>query len=98
MLDQIGVRLKKEQYNLDPKPLLRLVCSSFFGTVAGFVDMCVTHFPAPNTHAAKTKVTSTYTGDLTSAVGKGMIACDPKAPLMIHVTKLYPRYVLCLVL
>jgi len=32
-----------------------------------------------------------YTGPLDTKLAQGMLTCDPKAPLMVHVTKLYPN-------
>ena len=60
-LDQIDVRLKKTDLHLDVKPLMRLICTKFFGDSHGFVSMCVNHFPSPKGGAAN-KVEQTYTG------------------------------------
>eukprot|EP00823_Brevimastigomonas_motovehiculus_P003090 TRINITY_DN1841_c0_g5_i1.p1 TRINITY_DN1841_c0_g5~~TRINITY_DN1841_c0_g5_i1.p1 ORF type:complete len:1015 (+),score=199.04 TRINITY_DN1841_c0_g5_i1:69-3113(+) len=90
MLASIGVHLKKEEYYLDLKPLLRVVCSQFFGSVACLVEMIVQNFPSP-IEGAKAKITQCYTGDLNTEVAKGMLSCDPKGPCMMNITKLYPR-------
>jgi len=90
VLDELGIRLKKEQYNLDTGPLLKLVLSRFFGNASGFVDMLVKHIPAP-IQAAKTKIPHTYTGPLDTEIAAGMLKCDAKADLMVHITKLYPK-------
>jgi U5 small nuclear ribonucleoprotein component len=90
MLDEIGVTLKKDQYGKDPKPLLKLVLGQFFGDSSGFTDMLVKQFPTPVSNA-RSKVQHTYTGELTTTAAKGMLACDPKGPLMINVTKMYSR-------
>ena len=39
--------------------------------------------------AAKAKIPRCYTGPLTSPIARSMMSCDVRAPLMIHVTKLY---------
>lgn len=90
MLREIGVTLKKDQFNLDPKPLLKLVCGQFFGTVSGLVSMVAQHIPSPLLNAAS-KTRSTYTGDLSTPAGKAMLSCDEKGPLMINITKQYAR-------
>lgn len=90
VLASIGVRLRKEELKLDPRPLLKLVLSRFFGDAAGFVDMLVKHFPSPLENAQR-KVQLNYSGDLQSRTAKAMSACDPKGPLMIAVSKLYAR-------
>lgn len=89
-LESIGVRLKREDLQLDPAPLLRLVCTKFFGDVGGFVNMCKEHFPSP-LEAARAKITQTYSGDLHTRVARGMLECERKAPLMVNITKLYSR-------
>lgn len=75
---------------MDTLPLLKLVLGEFFGKATAFVDMIAEHIPSPIA-AARTKVEQTYTGPLDSPVGKSMIACNPKGPLMVHVTKLYSK-------
>jgi len=54
-LTEIGVTLKKEEYDLDVKPLLRTILPRFFGGSTGFVDMLAEHIPSP-VENAKAKV------------------------------------------
>eukprot|EP01113_Clastostelium_recurvatum_P026831 TRINITY_DN3223_c0_g1_i2.p1 TRINITY_DN3223_c0_g1~~TRINITY_DN3223_c0_g1_i2.p1 ORF type:complete len:970 (+),score=181.67 TRINITY_DN3223_c0_g1_i2:91-2910(+) len=89
-LSEIGIHLKGEEYALDSQPLLKLVCSQFFGRSGGFVDMVVAHIPDPRA-GARSRVPHIYTGPLDSPIAKAMMECDPKGPLMIHITKLYPK-------
>lgn len=42
-------------YSLNVKPLLKLACSSVFGSANGFTDMLVRHIPSPR-EGAPTKV------------------------------------------
>ena len=88
---QVGVYLKKEQLQQDPKPLLRTALSKFFGSCAGFLQLCVDHFPSPVT-AARTKVAHSYTGDLNTPVGYGMLGCDKRAPAMVNITKVRSKH------
>ncbi|GLD99120.1 hypothetical protein PINS_up007838 [Pythium insidiosum] len=90
-LRAMGLRLRKEQLNLNPRPLLKLVVAQFVGNVTnGFVDMVVNHIPSPM-ETAKSKVENLYSGNQARELDtvKGMLACDPKAPLMINIVKLY---------
>jgi len=87
-LQEIGVRIRKEDFYLDTKPLLRLVMSKFFGSCSGFVDMVSKHVPSPVKGAAR-KTTHIYTGEQDSACAEAMKACDPHGPLMINIVKLY---------
>ena len=57
MLHDVGVQVKNEELLMDPKPLLKLCLSKFFGNSAGFVSMCVDQFPSP-AEAARSKVRS----------------------------------------
>lgn len=86
----MGIYLKREQYSMDSRPLLKLVLSQFFGSSNGFTDMVVTHVPSPLEGAAQ-KVQRIYTGPLNTATGKALLKCDPQGPLVIHINKLYPK-------
>ncbi|KAI9913337.1 hypothetical protein PsorP6_005261 [Peronosclerospora sorghi] len=91
MLRAMGLRLRKEELNLNPRPLLKLVLGKFLGTVAtGFMDMIVHHVPAPFV-TAKTKVEALYSGNQSPdmSIVRGMQSCNPNAPLMINIVKLY---------
>lgn len=90
-LRALGVRLRKEELNLNPRPLLKLVLGRFFRNVAsGFVDMVVKHVPSP-LETAKSKLQTLYTGNHApgSAVVEGILGCKTKAPLMVNIVKLY---------
>jgi len=90
MLDEIGVVLKKDDFNLDSRPLLKLVLGQYFGDTSSFVQMIVNNVPSP-VAGAYTKVPHEYAGDLNSKCAKSMLQCDPKGPIMINITKNYTR-------
>ncbi|KAK1403485.1 110 kDa U5 small nuclear ribonucleoprotein component CLO [Heracleum sosnowskyi] len=89
-LAELGVTLSNAAYKLNVKPLLRLACSSVFGSATGFTDMLVHHIPSAKDSAPR-KVEHTYTGPTDSAIYRAMVDSDPSGPLMVHVTKLYPK-------
>eukprot|EP01118_Nematostelium_gracile_P006616 TRINITY_DN2127_c0_g1_i2.p1 TRINITY_DN2127_c0_g1~~TRINITY_DN2127_c0_g1_i2.p1 ORF type:complete len:820 (+),score=207.79 TRINITY_DN2127_c0_g1_i2:457-2916(+) len=89
-LEQLGISLRKEQYHLDTKPLLKLILTQFFGNATGFVDACVQCIRSP-VQSARTKIENIYTGPLTSNIAQEMILCNPAGPLMIHICKMYPK-------
>ncbi|CAL1385031.1 unnamed protein product [Linum trigynum] len=89
-LAELGVTLPNAAYRLNVRPLLRLACSRVFGSASGFTDMLVQHIPSAK-DAASRKVDHTYTGPKDSMLYKAMKECDPSGPLMINVTKLYPK-------
>ncbi|XP_033104264.1 116 kDa U5 small nuclear ribonucleoprotein component-like [Anneissia japonica] len=88
VLDELGIHLTKEEMKLNIRPILKLICSKFFGDFTGFVDMCVEHIPSP-VMAAKNKVEHVYTGPSDSDLAEAMIDCDSEGPLMLHTTKMY---------
>ncbi|KAL6331552.1 hypothetical protein AAG906_011492 [Vitis piasezkii] len=89
-LAELGVTLSNAAYKLNVRPLLRLACSSVFGSATGFTDMLVQHIPSAKDAAAK-KVDHIYTGPKDSAIYQAMEDCDSSGPLMVNVTKLYPK-------
>ncbi|ETO11084.1 hypothetical protein RFI_26291 [Reticulomyxa filosa] len=90
LLSELGIKLRQRELKFDPKPLLTVILSRFFSHSRGFTQAVIDQIPSPvegNAH----KVTTNYTGDLSTELGEGMLRCDPKAPLMINVTKMFPR-------
>ncbi|EEB05402.1 GTPase Cwf10 [Schizosaccharomyces japonicus yFS275] len=91
LLAKFRIYLKKSDYELDPQPLLRLVCSAFFGFPTGFVDAVVKHIPCPREAAAQ-YIPRRYTGPLDGdPIGRSLVEMNRStdAPLVMHVTKLY---------
>ncbi|KAG5225998.1 U5 small nuclear ribonucleoprotein component [Salix suchowensis] len=89
-LAEFGVTLPNSAYKLNVRPLLRMALSQVFGSASGFTDMLVKHIPSAKDAAAR-KVDHTYTGPKDSIVYQAMVDCDPAGPLMVNVTKLYPK-------
>jgi len=89
-LDELGVYIRKEEYKLDVKPLLKVVLSKFFGKATGFADMVVKNIPSP-VASSKTKIEHIYSGPMNETIAQSMIKCDSKGPLMINIVKLYAR-------
>lgn len=89
-LANLGVTLSNAAYKLNVLPLLRLACRSIFGTATGFTDMLVKNIPNVKDAAAR-KIEHIYTGQQDSAIVDAMKKCDSQGPLMVNVTKLYPK-------
>mmetsp|Transcript_54008 Transcript_54008/g.106623 ORF Transcript_54008/g.106623 Transcript_54008/m.106623 type:complete len:978 (+) Transcript_54008:101-3034(+) len=85
---QLGIRMKGSEMHLDPRPLMQLALSRFFGKPNGFVEMVVQCVPSP-VEGADLKVSTAYTGYLTSPLAQSMRSCSAGAPLMCNVVKLY---------
>lgn len=89
LLRSLGVLLKREQLRASARPLLKAALSKFLETaVCGIIDMMVRHVPTP-ANAAKGKIARCYSGPMDAPIVQEMLACNPKGPLVIHVTKLY---------
>ncbi|KAL6504660.1 hypothetical protein OROHE_023418 [Orobanche hederae] len=89
-LAELGVTLSNAAYRLNVRPLLRLACSSVFGSATGFTDMLVQHIPSAKDSAPR-KVEHIYTGPKDSAIYQAIEICDSSGPLMVNITKLYPK-------
>lgn len=89
LLEELGVHLTKTEMSANIRPLLKMVCSRFFGPAVGFVDVLRDHCPSPIA-AAERKIAHLYTGPLDSELAEDMRTCNPDGMLMVHVTKLYP--------
>lgn len=88
LMKRMGVILRNKEIHLDPKPLLKLCLSRYFGYPKGFVEMIVRCCPSP-IDGAESKISSSYTGYQSSDIATSMRACTSSAPLMAHVVKMY---------
>ncbi|KAL3678399.1 hypothetical protein R1sor_021355 [Riccia sorocarpa] len=89
-LSELGVTLSNADYKLNVKPLVKRACSAVFGGMSGFTDMLVKHIPSAK-EAAAVRVEHTYTGPHDTALAQSMKECNSSGPLMVNVTKLYPK-------
>jgi U5 small nuclear ribonucleoprotein component len=87
VLASLGIYLKNSSFGKNMWPLLKEVFQKFFGTMSGFVDMCVLQIPSPLQGTA-IKCDHTYTGD-SGKYTNAMKICDPNGPLMIQIVKIY---------
>ncbi|KAJ2795400.1 hypothetical protein H4R21_005126, partial [Coemansia helicoidea] len=89
VLESLGITLRKSDYAMDARSLLRRVLCHFFGPPTGFVDMCAAHVRSP-LEAAPAKTERLYAGPADSAAAAAMRQCDPDGPLVVAVAKQYP--------
>ena len=68
---KLGIYLRKEDYKVNTKKLLRLVCRRFFGNASSIVDMVKNFIPSP-VHATRTKVGLNYTGNRQTEIFKSL--------------------------
>lgn len=100
VLEELGIRLSRDEMRINIRPLLRMICGRFLKDFSGFVEMCVEHIPSPADNA-RTKVQHVYTGPVESDLGDDMCGCDPDVSLVYLLTIFsflgYVRYILILV-
>jgi U5 small nuclear ribonucleoprotein component len=90
VLKKIGIKLRKDEAELDIKPLMKVVLLKFFGhQPRGLIEMISTFIPPPNRGGNSIKVETSFTGPQDSLVARQMKDCDPNGQLMIYITKLY---------
>ncbi|KAL1515598.1 hypothetical protein AB1Y20_002218 [Prymnesium parvum] len=88
-LNDLGIGMKQDEYKLDPKPMLKLTMSRFFGSsYAGFVEAVVDHLPSP-VKGAEAKVSHSYSGSLKEPFVADMMGCNAAGLLMVNLTKMY---------
>jgi 116 kDa U5 small nuclear ribonucleoprotein component len=90
LLGKLGIYLKKEEYRMDSRPLLRLVCQKFFGDTSSVVDLMVKHVPNAK-EATATKLEMVYSGNKKSNIYQKIKKCDPQESLVVNIVKLYHK-------
>lgn len=91
ILAGLGIFLRNSEYKLDPKPLLKLVCSKFFGHINSLVDVVVENV-VNSQDGGKIKIEKNYLGDRSSDLYTKMLDCSGNEVLAVNVIKLYHKY------
>ncbi|KAI9672458.1 MAG: Elongation factor 2 [Caeruleum heppii] len=89
MLTKLGIKLKSDERDLEGKPLLKVVMRNFLPAADALLEMMVLHLPSPVT-AQKYRAEALYEGPPDDEACIGIRDCDPKAPLMLYVSKMVP--------
>lgn len=88
-MKKLNLFLKKKDYQLDIKPLLKLVLNKFFGNTSCLVDSMVESFKNAQ-EGTKVKVQNYYRNSNDNAeIVSQLSKCDAKSELLINVVKLY---------
>ncbi|CAK64491.1 unnamed protein product (macronuclear) [Paramecium tetraurelia] len=85
-----GISLKKSEFKMDTRPLLKLVCSIYFGNTSSLVDVLVEQVPNSQ-EGSKKKMELYYQGDKSKQSYIQAAQGSHKGPLCINVVKLYSR-------
>ncbi|KAJ3388041.1 Elongation factor 2 [Lobulomyces angularis] len=89
MLEKLEITLKKEELDLEGKPLLKVVMKKFLPAGEALLEMIVIHLPAPST-AQRYRVENLYEGPMDDECANGIRECDHNGPLMLYVSKMVP--------
>jgi elongation factor 2 len=89
LLAKLDISLKGDEKELEGKALLKVVMRKFLPAADALLEMMVIHLPSPVT-AQKYRVETLYEGPMDDEAAIGIRDCDPKAPLMLYVSKMVP--------
>lgn len=89
LLDKLGIVLKGDEKDLEGKALLKVVMRKFLPAADALLEMIVIHLPSPVTAQAY-RAETLYEGPSDDAACIAIKNCDPKADLMLYVSKMVP--------
>ncbi|KAI9757235.1 MAG: Elongation factor 2 [Chaenotheca gracillima] len=89
LLEKLEIKLKGDERELEGKQLLKVVMRTFLPAADALLEMMVLHLPSPYT-AQKYRMETLYEGPPDDEAAIGIRDCDPKAPLMLYVSKMVP--------
>ncbi|WBW72913.1 translation elongation factor 2 (EF-2) Eft2,A [Schizosaccharomyces osmophilus] len=89
LLTKLEVNLKPDEKELDGKALLKVVMRKFLPAANALLEMIVIHLPSPKV-AQQYRCETLYEGPMDDECALGIRNCDPKAPLMVYVSKMVP--------
>jgi elongation factor 2 len=86
---KIDVKLTPEEKEATGKGLLKAIMRKFLPAADALLEMMVIHLPSPVT-AQKYRMETLYEGPPDDEAAVGIRDCDPKATLMLYVSKMVP--------
>jgi elongation factor 2 len=89
MLQRLNVTIPKDAVDLVGKPLLKRIMQTWLPAAETLMQMIINYLPSPRTAQAY-RMENLYSGPHDDEAAKGIAACDPKAPLMMYVSKMVP--------
>jgi elongation factor 2 len=89
ILEKLNIKLSPEDMDLEGKALLKIVMRTFLPAADALMEMMILHLPSPVT-AQKYRAETLYEGPPDDEACIGIRDCDPKAPLMLYVSKMVP--------
>lgn len=89
MLTGLGIKLTAEDRQLSGKKLLKAVMQRFLPAAEALLEMIVLHLPSP-AKAQSYRYETLYNGPTDDVFAQGIKNCDPKAALILYVSKMVP--------
>lgn len=89
LYEKLAVKLTKEDRDLVGKPLMKCFMRTWLPAGDTLLQMIAIHLPSPVT-AQKYRCELLYEGPINDDAAVGIINCDPKAPLMMYISKMVP--------
>jgi elongation factor 2 len=89
LLEKLNIKLSPEDKEKEGKQLLKVVMRTFLPAADALMEMMILHLPSPVT-AQKYRAETLYEGPPDDEACIGIRDCDPKAPLMLYVSKMVP--------
>ncbi|QLQ78235.1 hypothetical protein HG537_0A04820 [Torulaspora globosa] len=89
LLEKLEINLKGEEKDLEGKALLKVVMKKFLPAADALLEMIVMHLPSPVT-AQNYRAEQLYEGPSDDPFCLAIKNCDPKADLMLYVSKMVP--------
>jgi elongation factor 2 len=89
LLEKLNIKLAPEDRDKEGKQLLKVIMRTFLPAADALMEMMILHLPSPVT-AQKYRAETLYEGPPDDEACIGIRDCDPKAPLMLYVSKMVP--------
>ncbi|KAK9896850.1 eukaryotic translation elongation factor 2 [Cystobasidium minutum MCA 4210] len=89
LLEKLDIQLKSEEREMEGKALLKSIMKKWLPAGDSLLEMIVINLPSPVT-AQRYRVETLYEGPMDDECAVGIRNCDPKAPLMLYVSKMVP--------
>lgn len=86
---KLGVKLSKEDRELFGKPLMKAFMRTWLPAGDTLLQMIAIHLPSP-VISQRYRCELLYEGPMDDPCAIGIINCDPKAPLMMYISKMVP--------
>ncbi|RDW56828.1 hypothetical protein BP5796_12895 [Coleophoma crateriformis] len=89
LLEKLEIKLSPQDMEKEGKQLLKVIMRTFLPAADALMEMMILHLPSPVT-AQKYRAETLYEGPPDDEAYIGIRDCDPKAPLMLYVSKMVP--------